>query len=160
MQHRLSGKLGTDQNIGQYPSNGCHLADILADACLCISEVMRAKYLPLQGLWWDSCAICTHDLAESAYKCRSCQETILCLHCRSAYMKCGRTVPAGYKALDQARLKYAIPHIDTVSLQNRYRIVVSILVLIQTSLQGPPVPKITLTKNHIKSRTLDKHYIN
>ena len=70
------------------------------------------------------------------------------------------SIATTYVVPNQARLKYAIPRIDTVSLQNRYRIVVSILVLIQTSLQGPSVPKITLTKNHIKSRTLDKYYIN
>jgi hypothetical protein len=45
----------------------------------------------------------------------------------------------------QARLLYAISRIDTVSLQNRYRIVKSILISIQPNLQGHLVPKITPT---------------
>jgi hypothetical protein len=55
--------------------------------------------------------------------------------------------------------KIAILVIDYVSLQNRDRIVESILELIRPSLQGPPVSKITPTKNYIKLRTLEKYYI-
>ena len=42
---------------------------------------------------------------------------------------------------DQARLLYAISRIDTISLQNRYRIVESILVSIQPRLGGFPSTK-------------------
>jgi hypothetical protein len=60
----------------------------------------------------------------------------------------------------QARLLYAISRIDTISLQNRYRIVESILVSIQPSLQDHLIPKITLTKNHIKSKTLESYFFS
>src|SRR6266498_315828 len=50
---------------------------------------------------------------------------------------------------NQARLLYAISRIDTLSLQNRYRIVESILVSIQPSLQGHLVLKITPIKNQL-----------
>jgi hypothetical protein len=55
--------------------------------------------------------------------------------------------PEAEEGQDQARLKYAISRIDTVLIQNRYRIVVLILVLIRPSLQGPPVSKITPTNS-------------
>src|SRR5205814_1509669 len=66
-----------------------HVDCILEDASLCFSEVIRATYLPSQGVFWEDCWICENAITGSIFKCRSCDETFLCPECHSDYIKGG-----------------------------------------------------------------------
>jgi ankyrin repeat protein len=78
-----------------------HVDYILADACLCFSEVIRSNYSLFYGVWWDSCWICNSNITNSSFKCRICYTVFLCLDCHANYIKSGRRAPESFEALER-----------------------------------------------------------
>lgn len=74
---------------------------ILADACLCFSEVIRSDYLPYNNVCWDVCRICCNYSTNSSsyFMCRTCYDIFLCYECHADYIKNRRRVPESVEPL-------------------------------------------------------------